>query len=314
MSEEDITKDTEESSTEDIDIYFSQSRLTLALNCFGKYYFKYKQNIKLPSTIWPATLFGKVNHKVIENFLNELKNSEAFKKEVLKIQNNNTSKLINSYLEDNFQKSYQEYFEEINDKSNEKEKFRASRDFNKTRDLKDGSKWSVKTNNFIIRYAALSENSIAEQKFTDIVIGPRGKKIKTTAYVDLIPDRQKHHIYDFKNTKKPQKYFFVDWDNDLQSVIYLYLYYKTFNQFPEQFGYLVFSFQEEMILATSRRVIENEFQFITDMYNKSISRIEKVHEICEDTSLWFAEKDKCRWCEFNKKKWCEKGFNLLKKK
>jgi len=294
------------------DIYFSQSRLNLAIGCLGKYYFRYIKEISTPSIIWPATLFGKVNHKVTEDFIAELR-AGGFKKEINKINANKDSAQLRKYFIDSFQKEYQRYFEEVNDKSNTKEQFRKSRDFNKTNDLKNGSKWSAKVHEFLIKYTDMNEHSVTEQKVTHFVETENNKLIKTTAYMDFIPSPEKHFIYDFKNTKKPEKYYFVDWDNDLQSLIYLFLYYKEFRVFPKRFGYLVFSFQESMILVNDNQTSEDDLPVVKEKYYKALSRLEKAHEICVDPALWICSPQKCKWCEFNKKKFCEKGFNFLKK-
>jgi hypothetical protein len=123
----------------------------------------------------------------------------------------------------------------------------------------------------------------------------KDKKILFTSIIDLqLKTPESLYIIDFKTTKNPQTYFFVEWEMDVQSLSYLY---GKRESKPAGFGYCVFDKENEMILFNSRGPWEDKEEAT---FLAFIDKFILLHDNASNDKLWKPEKQKCHWCEYSK--------------
>lgn len=275
------------------DIFFSVSRYGLQKDCLGKYYFKYIKNIETPFIVWPGTLFGTVVHSVIENIIEKYKSDDSFREGITNYKNGELKKSPATLIAE---KMFVDEYESQMIK--EKKRFRKSRDYDKEGTIKSGKKWVPKIIDFMIKVVGFDEVE-SEMKITSDV---DKHNMRITSYLDIVKKEDgKVTIFDMKNTKYPQKFFFKDWSNDIQSNVYIALLNKEKNIQVNKFGYLVFSIEDSMMFCNGieHSGIEH-INTATELVNRITDEFVENHGKADDTSLWSPEEQKCKWCEFSK--------------
>jgi hypothetical protein len=265
------------------EIKYSVSRYKLQLDCLGKYYFRYIKNTEVEKLTWPGTIFGSSIHKYIEDNLqkiDEIKKLTDYKKYNLPpfIKYNQQEK--NSQIANGF-------------------KIGKPRMFNEDRLLADAEKWLPNIFRFLKNF--LPKGQVLHEDEINTMLEINGVKINNTSIIDLqiIGEENKLWIFDFKNTKHPTNYFFINWQEDPQSVSYLY-FSKEKN--PQSFSYIVFDIDDSMIFVNSTQMHDN----VEELFHKMINNFIINHQMAEDSKLYNPSKEKCKWCEFNKH--CKKAM------
>lgn len=252
------------------EIKFSKSRYSLMKECLGKYFFQYIEKKKVPDTLWPGTIYGTALHLYIENFLKEIKNKNDIKR---------------------LPKFSETFFLEKKRALQEDPllQYKIPRGFMEVLFVEDANKWSKKVMEFLLLFLPSGEKVLEEEMNETIEIGE--DKIHLTGVVDLQILGEKNYIFDFKNTKKPQGYYFVQWDRDPQSLSYLYMLRKG----VPSFSYLVFDIENGMILSQGRpQYNSNDKEALFLLFEDFLS----LHRASSREDLWTQNPDTCRWCKF----------------
>lgn len=264
------------------EIKYSVSRYKLQLDCLGKYYFRYIKNIEVEKLTWPGTVFGSAVHKYIEDNLQKV---ESIKK-------------LSDYKKYNLPPFNKYYQQEKNSQIANGFKIGKPRMFNEDKLIGEAEKWLPNIFRFLKNF--LPKGDVLHEDEINTMIEVDGTKINNTSIIDLqIKDDDKLWIFDFKNTKHPTNYFFVNWLEDPQSVSYLYFSKKNN---PQSFSYIVFDIDDSMIFVNSTVMHDN----IDDLFTKMIKKFIFFHQSAEDTVFYNPSKERCRWCEFNK--YCKKAI------
>jgi len=275
------------------DLFFSVSRYKQAKDCLGKYYFQHVKKIKIPFIVWPGTLYGTVVHLLIENIIGLYNSDEDFRSGIIKYKNGELKKSpADKIVPDLFEKLYEEQYKIETDKKS----FRKSRGFSKEETIKQARKWTPKIIDFMIKFVGL-DNLTSEMKITSDV---DDLNMRITSYIDLIKKEDESNIiYDIKNTKKPSGYFFKDWTKDIQSNVYIALLDIEKGLKPTQFGYLVFSIEDNLIFANCIELNEDHIEESKKYLASATKELHDLHQVASDTSFWSPDEERCNWCDFN---------------
>lgn len=276
------------------DLFFSQSRYNLMNDCLGKYYFQYIENVKIPFNIWPATLFGQVVHVVIEQVTEKYKTDESFKNGIDKYREGILTKSpADKIVPELFTKEYElQYKKEVKEK-----RFKESRGYDYDKTISDGQKWIKKVIDFMVIHVGF-DGVESEMKITSDI---DEYKMRITSYLDLVKITDDNvFIFDMKNTKHPQKFYFKNWDKDIQSNIYIALLLREKKLKAKYFSYLVFSMEEAMIFANSVELSEENREKANVLLDNLTKRFYKLHQKAKDVSLWSPSAERCKWCEVKK--------------
>jgi len=245
------------------EIKYSVSRYKLQLDCLGKYYFRYIKNIEVEKLTWPGTIFGSSIHKYIEDNLqkvDEIKKLSDYKKYNLPLFNKYYQQEKNLQIANGF-------------------KIGKPRMFNEDRLMGEAEKWLPNIFRFLKNF--LPKGKIMHEDEINNSIEVNNVKINNTSIIDLqVASEDKLWLFDFKNTKHPTNYFFINWKEDPQSVSYLYF---TREKKPESFSYIVFDIDDSMIFVNSTVMhenIENLFEtMITNFITFTVQRIKFLYII-----------------------------------
>lgn len=272
-------------------IRFSASKMGLLLNdCFGKYYYKYVLKLPVGEVIWPGTVLGLLNHKFLEIAI-KLRKKKWDNKQILELFRGKFEKI---------------FYKIILREKNRNRIFRQSRDysFDQRRYLRNKEKLTLKFVSFVLKYFSDFDNVECEKKIT--IKYEEG--IELTGFIDLIlfyGDR--YIIVDFKTTKDSNNFYFVNWEKDLQSLIYVYLNAETRKLMPDSCNYLVFNHEEKAIFIKTYLIEDYDFSHLHGAIAKSC----KLHENGTNKSF-NPSKDRCKWCDYGR--WCIKSKNKFKYK
>lgn len=262
-------------------LQLSKSRIDLFQQCFFKYYFRYVKKIDVAQTIWPGTFLGEIVHESLEHyFLEKLKFS--------------SKKQMKEYAKEFFSKRFKEKIKEA--ENNPKKIFRKPNGFNKKQFIIDGEKTIIKFLLFVNSYFKglkfISELQIDAQWDKDTFF---------TGIIDLVvyDNNDNYFLFDFKSTKESNKFLFIDWNNDIQSLMYKYLSYKYFGYYLKSFGYLVVPYQDNYLFLKETTVsdIEKDKQLVTQSLQPIIDdiKLKSANPKPEFASPNFF----CKFCEYN---------------
>lgn len=290
------------------DIYFSASRYSLMNDCLAKYKFHYIDKVKVETVTWPGTIFGTSVHRMIELFLFLYKrNKSTFQKDIEKIKQNKKAKKLEDLISKIFIHIYEKELSKYDPRKKKSKfkhittKFRKTRDYNINKTISNGTKWCNKIIIFLIKYINIDKTK-SEVKL-QFSVKKGNYNIMLTGYIDLLLENNNKSmsIIDVKNTKYPEKYFCVDWENDIQSLTYLYLTQKNLKQFINSFSYFIFNINENMIFINNQTYSENKIKEDIKNFNKKLNDFIKNHEkaLKDKKDIYFPEKNKCYWCEFS---------------
>jgi CRISPR/Cas system-associated exonuclease Cas4 (RecB family) len=260
----------------------SASKINLFYECPRKYFYRYLyiwEEDKIKQVSWPGSGFGEAIHKVLEwTAFRLLEGIE--KKQIFKL------------LDGKFKEFYDEWL-----KNNEKT-FQASKGYNYKKFISKGEKYAVLITRFFISYFDDFKDILPEKKFE--------KKYKLSKYdvningiIDLVYFFDKgFKIIDFKTTKESNKFYFIDWSIDTQSLMYLYYSLQEYKSTPSSFSYLILNHEDNTLFFKEQAIkaIENEKTFFKGLTSQ-------INTICEytlkpDMELSNSSQRTCMWCEF----------------
>lgn len=269
-------------------IKISASKLSLADECFGKYYYRYIEKPDIKSVCWPGTIQGTVNHLLLEESLHLRKKGVSI-----------TNILYTSLekFESEVQKEY--------DKRRETEILKYPRNYNYEDFIRAGKTYIAE----FIRYTLKEVPENAEfQTEAEISVELKNPDVLVRGFIDLMyrDSSDDIHILDYKNTNEIQKWRDMDWSQDIQSKLYILMAYKKYGKLPKTFSYLVLDKKWTKV---------NQFTFNVKsdfLQNNGFGYIEKkIHDLVKNslfhnTDLFTPTDDKCRWCDY--KKICPKSI------
>lgn len=278
-------------------LLLSASKINLFYDCPRKYFYRYLYiwpDEKIESVSWPGSGFGEAIHKTLEFVSISLMNNE---KDVLKTINGKFKEFYDLWLENN------------------KTTFRASRDYVYKKFIEKGEKYALLIGKFFINYFNDYIKILPEEKF-EIPFKYSKYEVNLNGIIDLVYFFENgFKIIDFKTTKESNKFYFVDWIIDTQSLIYLYYSLQTYGKIPDSFSYLVLNHEEKTLFFKEQLIdnIDNENKFFKGLTYQ-------VNAVCKytlnpDMNLNNANAKTCRWCEFSdicELKYKAKISNLLK--
>lgn len=266
-------------------ISISASKIKVAFeDCFGKYYHQHVLKEKTEQVIWPGTSLGEIIHKYIENSINA-------------IQNNITYKDFKQTI--NFEQTFQEYLVQY---KKDKKLFKYSRDTNKKQFVLKGQKYSELFVKFIYGYIALEQQDtklfIPEHKIE--LFDEAGKK---SGIIDLlkISHDDIYKVIDFKTTKDWNKWFYLDWENDIQSMMYFYLIKEKYQTYVKEYDYMILDHDKRALFFKSNTYTQEEIEKAIEKIKKLINLLLSLHKDPEKElakKLYRPEKTKCYFCDF----------------
>jgi hypothetical protein len=211
-----------------------------------------------------------------------------------------------------FKNSFKKYFLLERNELTDNKVFKESKDFrlHKEQFFKKGDKGINIILNFIKKYFQHYDIIESEKEYNI----SWDNKINTIGYIDikLVKDNI-ISIIDLKVTADGHNFWWVNWQEDIQSMIYDYLVYKDSGQYPESFAYLVYDRTLEMLYFKERtqikqtnylnEIIDNLYEFI----------LKAVDDETYALSLSKSDEKQCMWCTFKNK--CDNAYvNPLIKK
>jgi hypothetical protein len=112
-----------------------------------------------------------------------------------------------------------------------------------------------------------------------------------------------YKIIDFKTTKDSNKFYFVDWIVDTQSLMYIYYALQLYEKLPESFSYMVFN-HEQKTLFFKETFLEKK----KNMFKGLTYQLEDVRDYTLNPNLSLANpaQQKCYWCEYKEE--CDKKY------
>lgn len=271
------------------EVTLSASKINLFYECPRKYLFRYLYQLDKPilSTSWPASGLGDSTHKIIEWANKSLKEGEDQKV----IFNNTAIK-------------FQEFYDSWLTKN--KKSFKKSKDYNYEKFVKNGQKYSNLVVKFLFNYFDTHTDVLPEHEFEMEYEFVPGVKLK--GIIDIIYFfEDKYKIIDFKTTKESEKFYFIDWMLDTQSLIYLYYCLKKYSNLPESFSYLVLNHELKTLFFKETYDFEEKEKKLFRGLTMQVNEVAEYTK-CPDLSLANPVATKCRWCEFAEM--CDKKYKV----
>lgn len=270
----------------------SQSQINSYETCKLKYMFRYFTNIGDIETTWPGTLFGKVQHAILEDLLNSINAGER-----------DEMTLVRS-VKGQFEDRYNDMRKAAG------KKFKLSRDYNEEDYLSDGDKYSRILASFINKFIPLNFHKLLSE-FKIYV--PYNERLRMTGITDvtLFTDENHYEIFDLKVTIDSSKYYFVDWDYEIQSILYEHLTNHQFGFPMELFTFIVLNRHERaLFLKQQYKILDDEDrkkQKFEDLFKEVAEIDEFIFNLPKDNlkALKCNKYDQCKWCNY-KKEYCDK--------
>lgn len=253
-------------------IKFSKSRYGSQKNCLGQYFYQYIEKRSVPTILWPGTLIGTATHLFIEENLNSIVKEKDIKKLPL--------------FEETFFKCKKQ------ETSNIKVTYRTPKNFNEKEVLSNNNNWIKDIIRFLFLYLPPGTKIFEEEVEQDIIIDDLIINVK--GIIDLqVKDEDKLWVFDFKTTKNPNSWMFVNWEKDAQSLSYLWLKKE---QNPLGFNYLIFDAENKMIFSNNIGFQENSN--VENNLTNLLKDFIKNHKESFDNKNWNPSPDNCKWCPF----------------
>jgi hypothetical protein len=266
-------------------ISISASKIKLAFeDCYGKYYFKYVEKIKTQEVVWPGTLLGEVIHKFIENSIHAIQNKvklKDFKQDI------------------NFEQSFTEKLAEY--KKNNKA-FKFSRGTSKKDFLLKGQKYSELFVKFIYGFIENQHGVFYPEHRIEFIDSDNNR---ISGIIDLLIQLDNlFSVIDFKTTGDWNKWFYVDWKNDIQSLMYLYLVYENKKAFIKSYDYLILDHEQRALFFKNYEYLEHELDEKIQYIKRIIAKLVNIHkdpDYKKYKKLFRPEQTKCHFCDFKDK-------------
>lgn len=285
-------------------INFSQSRFSTLIDCSGKYYYQEinKPDIEIVEKTFPRTIMGLITHRIIELAMLDYKTGDFDLKSIIEY--------VDTYFERAKKDVYAREFEES------KKKFIKTKGYDQKKDEEDTKIWSRHILNFLKKNHLNKIESVdsiyPEKKYECFIDHSSGQKIRLSGIVDLsyTDTANQNHMVDFKTTKDNSTYYFVYFENDIQSVVYYIIGKKAANILYSTFSYLVANNIQKTIFQNVIDFEKAGSQNIDIVFNVIINTFYKLHLESFEPSSRTPEETKCRWCNFSDI--CEKSLNTKK--
>jgi hypothetical protein len=280
-------------------IKFSKSRFELQQTCLGKYWWKYVQATPADETVWPATIIGEVVHLYLENFFNAFIVSPEDWKEIREnLHKWNLEKLEKKYnltdIVTLFTSQFKDYKKDLVaiNEDGSKRIFKRNRGWKDEEFFKKYPKWLWEIVKFFFRcFETLKQNTASEYEF-EIQKQVLDQTVLVRGVIDLITDTD---IIDFKTVKDSSHYYFIDWKNDPQSLVYLFAYKNVFKKPPKSFGYFTFNENERTIIISQVDYPKDVSEY-ENCFEKLLEVFVNNHKMSADQTLWNPEKTNCFFC------------------
>lgn len=260
----------------------SASRLALADECFGKYYYRYIEKPDIKSVCWPGTVQGTVNHLFLEQALHLRKKGAS------------NDVIIFSLLE--------KFEEEINkefERRKQTDILKYPRKYVYEDFIKAGKSALAEFLAFTLHEVPKGYEFETEFKIEEKLENP---DVILNGYIDLVywDSYDDIHILDYKNTNDIQKWRNYNWDQDIQSKLYILMIYRKYGKLPKSFSYLVLDKKWTKVckfeyVVRSDFLETNGFGYI----DKKIKDLVK-NSLFHNTDLFTPTDELCKWCEYTK--------------
>lgn len=264
--------------TREVPITLSTAKIKLFSECKAKFFFKYLTDISIKQTKWPGTLFGKACHSIMEDMVLQL-NEKIERKEILKNTNGQ------------FERKFYGLKEEF------KKELKFPRSYDEDDLISKGNKYSYSLVEFLLQVIPLDYFSLlTEKEFT--VNWEYDKDILINGIIDLLlfKDKENYYINDLKVTKDNGKYFFVNWQYNIQSLLYEYITNQEYKVPPKAFNFIVLNYEDKTLFMKRKFIEEINLKYLNNLFQKIKEYI--LHPFitieCKNYN------SKCRWCEFKK--------------
>lgn len=261
-------------------ISISASKIKLAFeDCYGKYYYKYVLKEKIEEVVWPGTILGEIIHKFIENSINAI--------------NNNIS--LNDYKKTiNFEKIFFQYLEEYK-KINKV--FKWNKGISKKEFLNKGQKYSELFVRFIYGFVE-SEKQEGAILIPEYKLEIEDDEKIISGIIDLFIKKENSKVIDFKTTKDWHKWFYIDWLNDIQSLMYLKLIFEKLQIKINSYDYLILDHDKKVLFFKDYIYQPDEIEEKIKLLDRIINKLITLHRSGENTKYFMPEKTKCFFCDF----------------
>jgi len=236
-----------------------------------------------PQNVYPGGLFGSACHLALEDSL---------------IMQNDGVQL--NIIENEFKESFAKYFKKAKSEIRDKDEFKESKEYrlHKKEFEKSGDKAIINIIQFMNKYIKTFDNIYPEKKYTT----SWNENLNCTGVIDVkIESEGKVYILDLKITGDSTKYWWTNWNTDIQSLMYDFLIYSDHKVVPESFGYLVYDRNLKMLFLKERNIKPNTLETVTAKLNKFIHKIEDFqinHTEELAISMAIPEKSQCNWCSY----------------
>lgn len=269
-------------------IRFSASKLKTIKDCYGKYFYRNIAEVKVTEKTWPATVYGLVCHSILEDSLLE-KQAGASEKDVFK-----------KFTADGV---FAKRFKEIVESEKSKGKiFGKPRYYDEEEFLQAGAEGIRTFLKFVLGYFKNYSKLLPEEELSADWEWDAEITLGGIADLPIFFEEAIYRIIDFKTTQHSENFYFINWMEDIQSLMYLYMSYKKFGIFSQGFDYLVFNWKENNIFLNSvTHPIAPRNQQELDKFFDGLHKIltsAKIMHRKPKKSYYFPEKEKCHWCEF----------------
>lgn len=276
-------------------------------SCLGIFYYQYVKKEVVTKHTWSTTVFGDVIHLQLEEFLNKYKDNTEFKTLVSKIINKKKIKFAKEFLTEH-DLGFEQLYDRIKNEY-EKEKstiIKFTKKFPEKTFFDYGNKWGPEVLKFIVKYLKIDEPFTSEKRF-EVELTKKQIDSKVLKHHKIILNGvydhiREHDIIDFKTTTVPEKFYYIDWHRDLQSLMYYFAFYLENGKFPEGFTYIVFNILDAMFFVTQHSYdnSDDQVKIMKKHLSNVINYFLSLYSKAEDTRYWKPEKTKCHFCYYNK--------------
>lgn len=272
----------------------SQSKINLFETCKMNFYLRYLTDIGDLSTVWPGNLFGKTEHAILEEILKIISEGRRDEADILR----------------SIKGMFPDKFNELRKASGKR--FKLSREFNEETFFSDGEKYARILASFINKFLPQQFYKLCSELNVEV---PYDEYINLMGIIDvtLFHDENKYEIYDLKITTESNKFYFVDWEYEIQSIMYDYLTQKKFNTKMDAFTFIVLNRHERALFLKQQykvldleRPDDDKFKDLRTTVDELKNFVFDIPTTAKDLKKLKCNKyDVCRWCAY-KKEYCDK--------